>query len=164
MTGVPRSITTCIWIIFFPLLLQLKIESLKECSPTRACAHAVSAAQWIREGLGVGRYNPEFQSDAHVRTNLRMLLVIHFAGYIRRLHCHCSHKTEAIASFVISQRDLSSEQLVLDVLHARGDVAKVVEADVVELAVVEPDGGEPGSLGAWEDQHHVCSALWVVQL
>jgi hypothetical protein len=25
----------------------------------------------------------------------------------------------------------------------------------VELAVLEPDGGEPGSLGAWEDRHHV---------
>jgi hypothetical protein len=34
----------------------------------------------------------------------------------------------------------------------------------VELAVLEPDGGEPGSLGAREDRHHVCSALWVEQL
>jgi hypothetical protein len=25
----------------------------------------------------------------------------------------------------------------------------------VELAVLEPDGGEPGSLGAWADRHHV---------
>ena len=53
----------------------------------------------------------------------------------------------------------------------RGDVAKVegveeedeplasvvVDADVHELVLLEANGGEPGSLVARKDGHHVCS-------
>ena len=33
---------------------------------------------------------------------------------------------------------------------------------VLELAVLEPEEVEPGSLGAWEDRHYICSELWVI--